>query len=273
MTSQQPPEDRTWEEFPAYDPTPSGPGGPVDSPAPDEAVVARSEPGTAATTARSPVNRRTILMASVGAAVGLTAVGLATGRGVFPSEDGGRSGSLALPPQATNLTLVTNSGDVTVRGTNGDLSGTWRGRAGAPQVEQSGDSATVAANSSVDLTLEVPAGVSLQIRTASGDLTIEGADLQALTVETRSGDVEIEDSTVGTLQAETASGDVDLTLTAPPQVVSVTTASGDVEISLPGRGYRYGTDTRSGDVKVPDDSGTLPVDVRTASGDITIDDD
>lgn len=267
MTSQQPtsgaPSD---DEFPLYNPNPHRAGEATDNPAQDGLVVPSTiGPQEIQSQQHNRSRRNLLFMAGVGA-VGLAGAGWAFSRGA----GGNRAGDIGLPGGVTQFKVEVQSGDVTIKATDGAAVGRWEGRTGGPDVGQSGDVATVAGDRA-DLTLELPAGSVVEIVARSGDVRIEGASLGALTITTASGDIRIERTTLDKLAATTTSGDVDVALTRAPSGVSVTTTSGDVELRLPGRGYRYETDTRSGDVDIPGNSGNVPVTVRTTSGGIDID--
>jgi len=135
--------------------------------------------------------------------------------------------------------------------------------------------------SRVAITVRVPAGGPLELRTPTADATCSGAYRQA-EVHSASGDVFVETVT-GDFSVKTASGDVrmmrvsgDLKANSASGDVSadtidgsatIHTASGDVEIGTLGTGLR--TTTASGDVRV----GTLrrgAAKVNSASGDISV---
>jgi Putative adhesin len=96
---------------------------------------------------------------------------------------------------------------------------------------------------SLDVTVEVPAGSSCLVQTASADVRCTG-ELSALDVHTASGEV----------SAERVSG-----------VARVSTASGDVHV---GEAAEADLESASGDVSIGQVSG--PVTVKTASGDVSI---
>ncbi|MGI9092965.1 MAG: DUF4097 family beta strand repeat-containing protein [Mycobacteriales bacterium] len=115
---------------------------------------------------------------------------------------------------------------------------------------------------SVNLTVVVPDGSSVEAKTASADISIDGT-LARVTAATASGDVWIgdvgDDATV-----RTASGDV--TVRGVAGTTSVTTASGD--ISLGAAAGHAGLSTASGDIRA--ESVAAGMRARTASGDITV---
>lgn len=113
----------------------------------------------------------------------------------------------------------------------------------------------------VRLSLEVPAGVAVELDGASADLF--GENLSApLTLKSASGDAGA-DGCTGDVLVSTASGDVTV---SGARAAWVSTASGDVEIEA-SRGPVRVT-TTSGDVQVAELSDSLRI--ETVSGDITV---
>lgn len=115
----------------------------------------------------------------------------------------------------------------------------------------------------VRLTLDVPAGLSVVLRSSSGDLDTEGLNA-AQTLESRSGDVHVVGARAG-LDISTSSGDVKIEDSAGARV---RTASGGVKIAHD-RGA-LSIRTSSGDVEITAASDSVKV--ETASGDIHVDD-
>jgi hypothetical protein len=115
----------------------------------------------------------------------------------------------------------------------------------------------------VRMTLEVPAGLSVVLRSSSGDL--DSDRLAAVqTFETRSGDVHVSGARAG-LDISTSSGDVKIEDSSGARVH---TSSGGVTIAH-GRGP-LSIRTSSGDVEIKAASDSVRV--ETASGDIHVDD-
>jgi hypothetical protein len=115
---------------------------------------------------------------------------------------------------------------------------------------------------SLDVTVEVPAGSSCLVHTASADVRCTG-ELSALDVHTASGDVSAE-RVNGVARVSTASGDVYVGGAAGADLES---ASGDVSI-----GQASGpvtVSTASGDVRIAGASGTR-TEARSTSGDISV---
>lgn len=98
------------------------------------------------------------------------------------------------------------------------------------------------------LTLKVPSGCRLEVRTSSGDVHLSG-----------------EKALAGTVRIDTSSGDV--TVRSGAHELIADTASGDVHVS--GRDLAVlEADTASGDVRLEDGADRVVVD--TASGDVTL---
>lgn len=136
----------------------------------------------------------------------------------------------------------------------------------------------------VDYEVAVPAGLRLQLRTASGDIKVSGMTA-GLTIDTSSGDVELRDvdgplrvdNSSGSLNADgvrsdevtvdSSSGGVQITFTDEPSNVSVNTSSGDVRLALPdGQAYQVDASSSSGDVRIGvDTSPEAPNKVRATS--------
>jgi hypothetical protein len=129
----------------------------------------------------------------------------------------------------------------------------------------------------MDLTLEVPAGIEVELRSSSGDLrTADLAGAQRLA--TTSGDIVVE-SASGPLQANATSGDIeasavglarlrsvsgDVTVKGATRPVRVNTTSGDIEVSEAADSLRL--DSVSGDIQVEGAAG--PLSIGTTSGEV-----
>lgn len=116
----------------------------------------------------------------------------------------------------------------------------------------------------IDITVELPAGSSIQVDTSSADVELTGT-VGEVQVTTASGDVELDEAT-GSVRVQTASGEVEVDLAQAG--VSITTASGDIRLDEAG-GHTT-VETASGDVGIDRVAGDLQV--RAASGDIRVDD-
>jgi DUF4097 and DUF4098 domain-containing protein YvlB len=116
---------------------------------------------------------------------------------------------------------------------------------------------------SLDVTVEVPAGSSCEIVTASADVRCSG-ELRSLAIRTASGDIAA-DRVNGPVEVRTASGDVRL---GEVGELRVETATGDVQVGTAAGDVCVRT--ASGDVKV----GSVAVgrtDITSASGDVDVD--
>jgi Putative adhesin len=144
----------------------------------------------------------------------------------------------------------------------------------------------------VDLTIAVPAGIPVQIRSATGDVTVVGAfsgvdattntgDVLAqgvagpVRIETNTGDVRALSTTGRVVDADTDTGDVRLTFDAPPDTVAARTNTGDVRVVVPDDGtvYEVDADTSTGDTgvdiqDVPDAGRTITA--QTDTGDVRV---
>ena len=114
----------------------------------------------------------------------------------------------------------------------------------------------------LDLTVDVPAGLPVDVTDSSGDMTLEG--VRVATVRDSSGDIEAR-GLVGDVAIEDSSGDIRIEDAAG--VVRVTDSSGDVVIR--GAGGVHVTLDSSGDIDVDRVSGNVRID-RDSSGDIRI---
>ena len=113
----------------------------------------------------------------------------------------------------------------------------------------------------VRLTLDVPAGLAVELDGASADLQGEGMQ-GPLTLHSASGDADLHDCT-GELRVGTASGDVTID---GSRAATVTTVSGDIHVTSTRGPLRL--HTSSGDVAVGELDDSLAV--ETVSGDIEV---
>jgi DUF4097 and DUF4098 domain-containing protein YvlB len=136
-------------------------------------------------------------------------------------------------------------------------------------------------NASLDLTIELPEGSTVNTKTASADQQFDGelgplhattasGDLQAKRVNgdadltTASGDIRLGETSED-VRATTASGDVHITQAGGDIIVK--TASGDLWVGQAGRSVS--AKTASGDVHIDSIASGL-VDTTTVSGDVTV---
>ena len=166
------------------------------------------------------------------------------------------AGDIAVSAAATQATTVTLDGsDRTLAATRVEFDG---GTLLIVVPDQSG----LSRDGSLDALIELPAGSSCRIHTASAGVRCTG-ELAALDVHTASGDVSAE-RVSGQARVDTASGDVSLDTAAEAEVES---ASGDVQIGQVSGGVAVRT--ASGDVQIEAASGHR-TDINAASGDISV---
>jgi hypothetical protein len=119
---------------------------------------------------------------------------------------------------------------------------------------------------STRLLIDVPAGTSTSIQTASGDVQASGLRGEQR-FRSASGDVAL-DSVSGDVIAETVSGDVRVRIEGTV-VLALKTVSGDASVDG-GRVERINLGTTSGDVRVTSELGAGPHAIETLSGDATL---
>lgn len=117
------------------------------------------------------------------------------------------------------------------------------------------------ARSSVAVSVAVPAGLALTIRSASMDV-VGAVPLGDVDIRTASGDLRLAD--VASLSVKAASGDVWVDRVAGDLVAAL--ASGDIRADFVGGDVT--TSTASGDVRVDHATGRL--EVKTASGEVLV---
>jgi hypothetical protein len=147
------------------------------------------------------------------------------------------------------------------------------------QVERGSDSVTIRqpnrfgfgitvgrSPSDTRLTIEVPAGATTTVQTASGDLQVR--DIRGpLQARSASGDVRLLE-VAGDVQVETVSGDVVIDLAAPTRL-TVKTVSGDALVEG-GRADRFMYTSTSGDLRITSELGDGPHAIATVSGDAIV---
>ncbi|HLI43087.1 MAG TPA: DUF4097 family beta strand repeat-containing protein [Acidimicrobiales bacterium] len=137
------------------------------------------------------------------------------------------------------------------------------------------------ARADICCTVDLPAGSSLTVTTASADVTVTGA-VGECTVTTASGDLSLPEA-AGCLRFTTASGDLrieragaglkvkgasgDVRAGEVSGPIDIALASGDVALHSIGAGARV--NTASGDIRV-DRASEGELNLRSASGDITV---
>ena len=172
---------------------------------------------------------------------------------------------------STELAVMAVAGDLRVKGVSGSTQAVIKGKVCASKEEWMEESRVEASGGKraqigvvlpgvdsdwsltgmsyvyLDLELEVPDHIALDVRDSSGDIDIRG--VSALTVKDSSGDIDIEDST------------------GP---ITVQDSSGDIELNDIKRSVTIESDS-SGDIRGSDIEGTVLV-VSDSSGDISFKD-
>ena len=116
----------------------------------------------------------------------------------------------------------------------------------------------------LDLAVQVPAGLGIEITDTSGDVDAQGIKLARITDS--SGDIEVRDSS-GDLEVSDSSGD--LSFTAIDGALTVSDSSGDLQVDT-ARSVRVVRDS-SGDLRIVRVSGDVTIE-NDSSGDIVVDD-
>lgn len=239
-----------------------------------------------------------MLIALVGTA-GVVVVGLTE---LFPVED---RAILAQPGPIRTVAVDVEVGRVDVVAGQGDEARITRARRylrGAPAVREEliGGVLRIEAECqrifvlgcSVYYRLEVPAGVSVNVRTERGSVSVAGitgmvevdagAGSVRLTgtrgpvrVETSAGRVEGVDIAAEFLDATTGAGSIRLSFTDPSGRIGLKTGAGNIDLTLPAvpGGYRVAADAGAGDVQVTVDQnpgGNRAVTATTGGGNIRI---
>jgi hypothetical protein len=116
----------------------------------------------------------------------------------------------------------------------------------------------------LDLTVQVPAALRIEITDTSGDVDAQGVRLARITDS--SGDIEVRDSS-GDLEVSDSSGDLGFTGIAG--ALTVTDSSGDLQVDT-AKSVRVVRDS-SGDLRIVRVSGDVTIE-NDSSGDIVVDD-
>ncbi len=133
-------------------------------------------------------------------------------------------------------------------------------------------SGVLSQNCSVNYTLTVPAGASLDLETGDGNVTLDGVSGD---VTVRSGDGKIRGSDLAAEQVTTSSGDgsVALQWTVTPQTVQVSMGDGSINVAVPAGSGPYAVTHTMGsghaDISVASDP-TAPRSIRLDMGDGSI---
>jgi hypothetical protein len=132
------------------------------------------------------------------------------------------------------------------------------------------DDGPVLFNCSVDLALDLPAGVPVVVESDTGDLTVIGA-FSNVDLATSTGDVHVAEA-AGPVTIRTDTGDV-RSLQTRGRAVQARTSTGDVRLSFDVQPDDVTAETSTGDVRVllPADTTTYDVDTETDTGDSQVD--
>jgi hypothetical protein len=182
----------------------------------------------------------------------------------------GQSGSLSLRVASWDLDLTAVDGDIVrVRALSGSLPPDL-------EVEPGPGSLTIrqpmrsglgglrfGRNHDVRLGIEVPAGATVDVQTASGDVATTGL-VSSQHMRSASGDLTLRGA-AGVVGVETMSGDVAIELAAPARI-ALRSVSGDVAIRG-GRADDVSITTTSGDIELMSELGAGPHAIATISGD------
>lgn len=183
--------------------------------------------------------------------------------------------------RATNadVRVVEGSGDdIRIRAevTSGLLSTDYELRRRGTEIEVvSGCLRWVNPGCGVQVVVEVPAALPVEITTVRGDIGVDGLVDRVLTVSSATGNITARGLDVDELDATTGSGSVTAVFEGQPFAVKATTRSGDVSLTLPDGDLGYQVQAVSDDGEVTqdlaaDDEGEGFVRVRSESGDLVL---
>ncbi|WP_375002611.1 DUF4097 family beta strand repeat-containing protein [Aeromicrobium sp. CTD01-1L150] len=193
--------------------------------------------------------------------------------------DAGQLPQVALRSGDAAITVVEGDGDditVTATVTSGLLGTDYELRRRDSEFEiVSGCFTLVNPGCGVQVEIEVPAGLPVEVTTESGDVVAHGMSERILTVVSGSGDVAADDLAVDELSATTNSGDVTATFRDDPFAVKAVTDSGDIDVTLPAEGQEYQVDMQSSSGLVqqdlePSDDATAFIRLHSESGDVEL---
>ncbi len=140
------------------------------------------------------------------------------------------------------------------------------------RMEVPGEAAIDIESVSADVSLRNVAGL-VRVRSGSGNVAVDGSTSRSLTLVTGSGRIEGGDVGTPRVSAESDSGSISMTLTEPPENVSLITTRGSVELTVPNGRYRVRAETNIGVARIEvetDDASQQEIFVRATLGDIHI---
>lgn len=237
----------------------------------------------------TPVVVKTVIRIVGGATVG--ALVLAGGYG-FASALARTERTDRSTVEAEGLRTVvvrTDVGDVDVRqssssGGDVEVSTHRRGSWQLPGIEQRRDGGSLIlealchdtgwADCSTDVTLRVPRGLAVVVRSDIGDIDVRG-EFTDVSVESSAGDVRGERLRAASVTVTTSIGDVDLELAEPVRRVDATSSVGDVTVVVPDDGTEYAvqmrTDTGDRRSDAPQDTASpYSVNASSSVGDVRV---
>jgi len=115
----------------------------------------------------------------------------------------------------------------------------------------------------LDLEIELPQNIALEVKDSSGDATFR--HIAAMQLQDSSGDIEIEDAS-GPLSIKDSSGDIEIEHVG--STVSIRDSSGDIEVDRVAGNFTIEADS-SGDIRASNIDGTVLV-KKDSSGDISV---
>jgi len=116
---------------------------------------------------------------------------------------------------------------------------------------------------SLDLEIELPQNIALEVKDSSGDATFR--HIAAMQLQDSSGDIEIEDA-AGPVSIKDSSGDIEIEHVR--STVSIRDSSGDIEVDRVAGNFTVEADS-SGDIRATNIDGTVLV-KKDSSGDISV---
>jgi hypothetical protein len=185
--------------------------------------------------------------------------------------------------QVSRVVVSNDSGDVVVEaGTSPRVVQDARWNVARPTVTQrpSGGVLTVRArcprvplnNCSVDLTIVVPAAVSVQASSGAGNVTTRNLTGDEA-LSSSAGDVTARNVSAGQFVATSDAGDVVAGLRTAPSLARLDSSAGDLALTVPTGRYRISAHSDSGDVSVRnlvnDPSSARSLVLHSSAGDIT----